>query len=371
MALTDLAEFRLIRAVRAGQLGAFASLWNAWSGSVWSVVRALASSDADAVGWMSAFRLDLERRAPTLDPEAPLGQQVGCALLEHLAPSFTEVVPLPRGGLPATEEGLGVLPDRVRLLYLVWLFFDVPDDALRAVGGVDAARLVHEASRRLEPDQDTDAHLLAHAALLKNPPAAAMILPPGAEPPPRPTRWPLAVAAVLFLLAGLASPWAREQLFRTSWEKLARAHAETLASEGLLLGSDAADLASRLSRAGVPSTLSVVPILDSAGLTLVGGRVMTEGPPAVALVYQDDRALWTLQHHERAPPADGRVLTERITPDGPVTAYDTDAGVVVGWSEHGDLWVLTAAVPEADLLTVAAAIRAARRPTPPPWPGLQ
>lgn len=367
--LTDLAEFRLLRAVATGQVGAFPTLWNAQVGSVWSVVRALCPDDTEALGWVTGFRVELDGRASTLDPSTPVATQVGLALLAHLLPSFADDGALPEGRVPPGEDGLRLLPARARLLYLCSLFFDLPEDGVARVAGPDAPLRVREVARRLEPAGDTDAHLAAHASLLRTPPAAALFLPPGAEPPPPPSRvgwWALAVTLVVALAL---SPFGRDLFFGASWSELGALHGSTLTAEGLLLESDPGLLVGRLSGEGVPSKLVEVPPLTDAGLTLVGARVVPGSPPGVVLVYTSATALFTLQHHERSLPEGGSVVATRDTPVGALAAVDTGAGVSVGWTEGGTSWILSASVPPEELLATAERVRAGRVAAPAPAPG--
>lgn len=368
--MTDLSEYRLARAVQTGQVGAFPTFWNAQAGKLWSVARAMSASDADALGWMTSFRVELERLSPGLDPSAPLGPQVGVALCRHLEASFVDRSPLPAGDLPATEESLRRIPDRARLLYLLTLFFDVPEASLADVAGADAPGLIRAVMARLEPVADTDAHLATHLSLLRTPPAGALFLPPGSEPAPKPSRLGWWAAGVALLLAFIVSPVGRDLYHRTSWGDLEAMHTQTLTGPGLVLEGDPAALAGRLAGEGVPSGLAVVPPLTDAGLTLVGARVVEGIPPGVVFVYSSPDALWTLQHHDLGLPSGGTVLATRTTPDGELQAVEGKEGPSVAWADGRTLWVLSAAVPPDTLLAYAERIRAARPPPSIPWPGL-
>ncbi len=201
----DLAEFRLLQALRASPAGpAFTQLWNAQAGAGWSVFRALVDRDEDAIGWMASFRLELGERAPSFRVDEGVAPQVGRALYEHALPAFPGPGVLPTDALTPDESGVRELPASARLAYLVDLFFDwtPPNPAVR-----DAYRL-------LEPAGDTNARLLVHSALLRNPPAEALILPPGVAPsvyrPPTGFRalWPWLLGALLAaLLSSLSAFW--------------------------------------------------------------------------------------------------------------------------------------------------------------------
>lgn len=195
----DLAEFRLLQALRASPAGpVFTQLWNAQAGAAWSVFRALVDGDDQAIGWMASFRLDLAERAASFRVDEGVAPQVGRALYGHAHPAFLAPGLLPTAALSPDEIGIRALPPSARLAYLVDLFFDwTPPDP--AVAG---------AYRLLEPAGDTNARLLVHTALLRNPPAEALILPPGVAPLRDPSigvraHWPWLLGA--FLAAALAA----------------------------------------------------------------------------------------------------------------------------------------------------------------------
>ncbi len=197
----DLAEFRLVRALRAREgEGPFTQLWNAQAGHLWSVVRGVVRSDAEALGWLASFRIDLAEEAASFNLEEALGAQVGRALYRHLRDGLPPGSQLPASRLPPTPEGVAVLPPRVRLGYLVDIFFDwtPPDPAVRT------------AYRLLEPAADTNARLVVYAACLRSPPVEALIFPPGLPPrppaPPAKRRISLLIAAAggALILAVLA-----------------------------------------------------------------------------------------------------------------------------------------------------------------------
>lgn len=340
---SDLAEFRLLRALRAGQPGAFPSLWNAQAGASWSVFRALCDTDAEAIGWMASFRLDLSERAVTFAPAEALAPQMGRALLDHVGEAFADDSPMPHVPLAPDESGLRRLPRRTRLHYLVDLFFDhtVADENVR------------EAYRLLEPSQDTDARLLVHAALMRNPPAQALILPPGVDlpaPPPSAARrgvlligatGALLLALLPLIIVLLGDPGARHP---------GRLHGDTLAAaEGVILDGDPVMLGVRLSRNGAPGILTEVPDLAAQGLTLLGARVQAG---VVVLLYRSAEAEWTLQHFEGNYTVDGAVVAE----SGDLRAYEVGGAIAVRWPGAGSTWVLVGRVEPAQAIEAAAGI---------------
>lgn len=357
----DLAEFRLLRALRGGQPGALPSLWNAQAGAMWSVVRAMCNTDRDAIGWMTSFRLDFTERAQMLDATRPVAGQIGVALHRHLRAQFHGDAALPEGRLPSTEIGVRAVPEAPRLLYLVDLFFDLSDDGLREAAGRDAPHTVDAVRALLEPaSDDTDNRLLVHTALLRTPPIDVLILPPGEEPPtPRP-RWGLLVAASVAVLAGvLAVVWAgvlvRDHYTGATWEELGGIHAAVVGG-ATPLQTDAAALGAELAAAHAPAVLREVPDLSAAGLQLLGG-IVEPRIPAVVLSYHDGARLWTLQHLTRLPaPADA-------------AAHEAGDAVGVSWPEGPTGWVLLGDAPPDRVLALAARIREARHTSEVPFLG--
>lgn len=321
----DLAEFRLLRALRAGTGAAFTQLWNAQAGAAWSVFRALVAEDSEALGWMGSFRVDLQERITAFRADEGVSPQVGRALYEHALASFSETGPLPTHTLSQDELGVRQLPACTRLGYLVDLFFDwtPPDPTVRA------------AYRLLEPSADTDARLLVHTALLRNPPGEALILPPGVtlppESPPAPPRLLLALGAGAGLLVVLAflgwSAWQPPDPIQLHDEALS-------ASGGVLVDANPDRLATRLREAGAPEGLAECPVLERESLRLVGGRY--DGGVVVCL-YSGLGADWTLQHR-----AGGALPGTDAARGLPPSA---DHGLVfASWRDLAGVWTLAARV---------------------------
>lgn len=351
----DLAEYRLLRALKAGQPGAFPSLWNAQAGAVWSVVRALCASDPEAVGWVTTFRVELAENLGGIDPGGPVGAQIGAALYRHLHGAFDRDAPLPDGRLPATEEGLRRVPEHKRLLYLVDLFFDLDPASLVAVAGRDAVRELDAVRRLFEPGDDTAARDAVHASLLRAAPAEALILPPGDEPePPRFRFWPWVVGGAALLLVTGVLLWGR--VGAADWDDLAKISEEAMASTPILGGSPP-ELGQALVREGVPAVLAEAPDLSAVGLTLLGAYVRERGQTVVVLLYYGREGTWTLQHHLAGPSPEGPVLAAREGLD----ARDAGGLPAVAWTEAGTTWALLADAPPERVLDVAARVREARR----------
>ena len=360
----DLAEFRLLRALRAGQPGAFPTLWNAQAGATWSVVRALAADDREALGWMASFRLDLAEQASSLDAREPVAAQVGKVLFRHLSTQFSVRTPLPQGPLTPTEAGVRAIPAGARLLYLVDLFFDAhAEDA----GGREDREVVNHVRRLLEPSADTDARLLVYASLLRNPPADALILPPGEEAPPqKPRWWTWIVGGGIFLLASGAMLWGWFSL--DDWADVGALH-EAAQRDPTIREGDPVRLGIELARRDVPSALAEAPDLSALDLTLLGAWLRGGVRPVVALVYSGQGAMWTLQHHQSLSTADGPLRGTRDTPYGLLEARASGSVVVVSWSEASSTWALASDAPPDRVLDVAAQVREMRGPSGIPFLG--
>ena len=321
----DLAEFRLLRALRSGTGAAFTQLWNAQAGAAWSVFRALVDADSEALGWMGSFRVDLQERTASFRADEGVAPQVGRALYEHALASFSDTGPLPTHTLSQDELGVRQLPACTRLGYLVDLFFDwtPPDPTVRA------------AYRLLEPSADTDARLLVHTALLRNPPGDALILPPGVtlppERPPAPPRLRLALAggAALLAILGFAgwSAWRPPDPVRLHDDALS-------ASGGVLVEGNPLRLAARLQEAGAPPPLAECPLLSRESLRLVGGRY---DAGVVVCLYFGLGADWTLQHRS------GGALPGADAAEGRSEGGD-DGVAFAGWRDPTGVWTLAARV---------------------------
>lgn len=356
-----LADYRLLHALRTGQAGGFAGLWNSHLGPAWSVLRVLCESEAEAMGWITTFRLDLAQRVMRFTAEEPLAVQVGLALFQHLRGGFPRTEPLPAGPLPPTEESLRRLPEAHRLLYLVELFFDVPEDALCRAAGADVRPALRDVTRLMEPGGDTAARLQTHTVLLREPPPAAYFLPPRAEPPaPRP-RWPWWLAGVSLLLMALTTPAVWALLFRTSWDRVGAWHAETVAGASVELATSPDDMVQRLIRADVPTVLAQVPDLAELGLGLRAARLIQLPDTGVIFVYQDGDEFWTLQHLRRGFPS-GRapIVATQDHPEGPLDARRIGGASLVAWIEADTVWILGADTDPGRVLERAAAIRGRR-----------
>lgn len=354
----DLAEVRLLRALRGGQPGAFPTLWNAQAGAIWSVIRALCSTDVEAIGWSTTFRVDLGERALEFGTGDTVASQVGLALYAHLKPGFAEEAPLPPAPIPATEEGARRIPQAARLLYLVDLFFDVPVAPLERLAGKGARRTLDAVHRLLEPTDDTDARLYVHAALMRPAPIDVLILPPGAEEEP-PKRWWIAGVAGAVVLLAASVPFALPWFERPDLAELAVRH-EAALEDAPLRGDDPAALGLELSRRGVPSRLADVPNLADLGMSLLGARIVPGAESAIVLTYQGGADLWTLQHLLVAPAIEGPAVAALTTPEGTLEAWSSTGATLVPWPEGDGTWVLSADAPPDRVLAQAARIRTIR-----------
>lgn len=321
----DLAEFRLLRALRSGGAGApFIQLWNAQAGAMWSVFRAMVERDDEAIGWMASFRLALQERVNELRVDEPVGPQVGRALYAHAVKELGAAGAMPAGPLTPDEAGLRQLPPGTRLAYLIDLFFDwAPPEPT-----------VHAAHRLLEPDDDTDSRLLVYTALLRNPPGEAKILPPGEAPEPSAPRRASSLPFVIGVAMALGlGAWAYATLQPV-------AETPDWPVGFVLSDADPARMGPRLRDSGVPSWLAVTPDLEEAGLTLRAATVDRDG---VVLRYDGDGADWSLHHTSRRGEA----------PD-PALRLESDSGVSrVSWITEGGRWTLAANAPPERVLAAA------------------
>ncbi|MDP2316047.1 MAG: hypothetical protein Q8P41_24330 [Pseudomonadota bacterium] len=372
----DLAEFRLVRALQTNQPGAFPTLWNAQAGAIWSVIRALCTTDTEAVGWATTFRVELAERASQLGTGDPVAAQVGLLLYAHLRAGFPRTADLPVAPIAATEAGARQIPEAARLLYLVDLFFDVPMEPLERLAGKQARGTLDAVHRLLEPTDDTDARLYVHAALMRPAPAAALILPPGAEPPPPSPRWWLWGVVGAIVLGFASTPWIQAWRERPDLDQLAALHRDARL-DAPLRGSDPNGLGLELTRRDVPWQLAEVPDLAPFGLTLLGARIVPGSEGGTVLIYQAGTRLWTLQHWLSAPSLDGPVVATLPTAAGllearqarPSGAVPDVGAALVAWEDAGATWVLAADAPPEAVLDLAARFRETRAATPIPFLG--
>jgi hypothetical protein len=359
---SDLAEFRLLRALRAGQPGAFPTLWNAQAGAIWSVIRAMCETDPEAIGWATSFRVELAERVSDLGGDAPLAGQVGFALYEHLRPGFSADAPLPEPPVSPDEAGARRIPPAPRLLYLVDLFFDVPSAAIERVAGPNAKDVLRAVHRLLEPADDTDARLYVHAALMRAAPVDVLLLPPGVGPAPARPRWWIGGVLGALLLGALALPQLLAWLESPDLGALAARH-HAAAEDAPLRGSDPTALGLELARRGAPALLTDVPDLTRVGLTLLGARLIDGSESALVLTYYGDSNLWTL-HHLLVPPALDAPPPDAPTSEGGLVAREAPGVVLVSWDERSTTWVLGADAPPGAVLERAEDIRRIRSE---PW----
>ncbi len=337
----DLAEFRLLRALKANSGGApFTQLWNAHAGAAWSVLRALVERDAEAIGWMASFRLDLAANIGRLRIDEGLAPQVGRALYAHVRPSLTDEGPLPETPLTPDEAGVRQLPPSIRLAYLVDLFFDwtPPDPRVRL------------AYRLLEPAADTDARLVVHAALLQNPPGDALILPPGV--PSRRRRLPRRRSAVwvgVVLGAALALAWMVLPPDPVRVHEVA-AHV----GEGMVVETGAWALCAHLRDAGALPAEGWCPDPARRGLVLVGGRVVSG---AAVFVYTGHQADWTLQRRG------GAVLNGERQSGGLYVGGHGELAFA-SWVASDGAWTLVGRAPRARVAALARDLVADREALP-------
>ena len=190
--------------------------------------------------------------------------------------------------------------------------------------------------------------------MLRRAPAAALLLPPGAEPARRTWwGWGGALAVALTLGVVVVSVWPR------AWDAVDAHERVVAATHDLIFESSPDNLSLALNRRGVSGLLSDVPDLAPYGLALVGARTAGD---AVVLLYRDDTGAWTLQH------VDGGALPagEPVLAAGDVRVWTQDAVSIGGWRESSGAWMLVGTVPTTRMLEVAHGLREHRlHPVPP------
>lgn len=345
----DLSTFRRMRAVREHGGAGFAELWNDHVADIWSVVRALCRKDREAIGWCSSFRVFMEAHLNDLDPVSPLPPQIGTQLYRHICGHFVDRQPMP-SPLPEGPAGIAMLPLAIRLAYLIELFFDVPED----IYPPEILPRLQQARRALEPVNSTDLRIELQQSLHLAPPPAVQILPPGQEPPPA-RRWGLIALIVgCMLMGGLGGLfYARRQSTEDwDWHEAATIHTRALSHpETLIPSTDPAQLSQTLASRGLSRSLSRVPDLSAAGLSLFGGALLPGSSASVVLRYQKDDQIWSLQHHLRPEP------DSNISQQDTFRAWSEGQTAVVGWRDGADLWILGAEAPVADVVVEATLLK--------------
>ena len=316
---TRLDDARHIRALQRGNTASFYAVWNWIAAAVWSVLVGHLESEEEAAGWAMTFRLELAARLSSFSIDKPLSAQVGQLLFSHLQPT------LDAPAQPVSSDALRGLSPAARLEYLVGLFFQVEPSGEQAL----------ETLRRLEPGAHPDERAARHALLLREPPDSVLLRAPGGDAPRGRWRW-WAAAALLIAVVGLLV--VRFAPHRSDWAEYLANHQAAL-SGPILLGSDPAELATTLARAGVRVALIEAPDLSPEGLSLVGAAPQDIGGDAEALVliYRRGAAVWTLQHTGAPlpPGANGGAAH-----DGVLVSHGVAPDDLVGWEEAGGSWVL-------------------------------
>ena len=358
----DLAAFRTVRALRTSQPGAYAALWNAHAGPLWSVVRCACASDAEAVGWMLSLRVDLADRVTTFEPHVGIGPQLGLALLQHVAGDLLlhcDGIVLPAPFAESPREAVNSLPRPARLLYATDVYFDVDPDDVGRVTHVAAGALLERARALIDPldaaARDEHRGALA-AALYRAPPPEALFLPPGATPPPR-GRWIARAVAVAIVALAVGAAVLLPRGSAPRWESIAGAHT-LVTTQPTWVQGDAEALARTLARARVEGPLVTAPDLSGVGLVLLGATSAAEGSRVSFVYTAEDGSAYSLHHLAVAPAANGRVVATSPVADGlEARAFGNGDLAGVSWAAHGTTWILVGDAPPDRLLARAVEIR--------------
>jgi hypothetical protein len=316
----------------------------------------------------------LESKVLRFDPVSPLGPQVGQDLYAYLAiglraPIYpTSPLDLPPYSLPQTlpqpitQNSLALIPPKLRLAWLIEVFFDVDEDCFDE-DSEDFQQQLARTRSLLEPVLSTDLRVYLREQLERTPPSQVRILPFGNESAsaPRPSRRWYLMIPVLFLLAAMFGGYFLG-LWQKSWDwtEAATLHQQILASPGPLPGfiqeNNPNTLSSAFQKKGLGPLLWEVPDLSARQLLLSGGLILEGEAPAVVLYYSRD-GLWTLQHHLRPDPTEPTAFVPGDPDTSTLTAWSQGGVSVVGWRDPTGLWVLGSQQETAFVLEEARAIQ--------------
>lgn len=153
----SLADVRLLTRAKAGEPAAIAEIWQQWRNPLWSVCRAMADDKGGAIELLRALYAEL--------PAAVRGWARDTALCCHVAtwvfrrlgailelPALSSIeAPAPHAvEVPSQEEAarrLARLSPRVRLVYLIDLFFGCPASTTASMLDVSELDLRHARSK--------------------------------------------------------------------------------------------------------------------------------------------------------------------------------------------------------------------------------
>lgn len=304
----DLEAWRTVRALRAGQTGVFAAVWNDHADEVWSVLRGTFGNDGEALGWMTSFRVELDGQISSFDADISLREQIGLALRRHVAVGLASAGRVSLPERPSGADPLASFGPAQRLDLLLAAFFelDLPESC-EAPPGLTLESLA-QTYRQTTPNFGKIAAIEAGA--------------PAHSAGPRWVVLGVLLASLLVVPIG----W---RLWRMWTGDLAPSELREV--QGVTVHDPL--LAARVLRdRGVPWLVAEVPDAGGCGLTLQEVAHDDALDTMVVFVYQDQEGQrWRI----------ARVRSSE-TPFPPRTL---DGQAVVQWREEASLWSVEARVP--------------------------
>ncbi len=153
----SMAEARLIQRLRRGEPAAWEALWGAWRDRCWSVVAPMGRDRAHAVALLAEVYRTLPGVVRSWSPGTPLYCLVGVHTYTTVAAAMElgtidgiDIGVPTATHTPSADDAvrtLASLPDHVRLVYLLDLFFGCPAGTTATLAGVDELDLRHARAR--------------------------------------------------------------------------------------------------------------------------------------------------------------------------------------------------------------------------------
>lgn len=152
----SIADARLIQRLRRGEPAAWDELWGAWRNRCWSVVSPMGRDREHAISLLREVYRTLPGAVRGWSPGTPLCCLVGvhtyavvAGAMELSSIDGIEVHVPEETHTPSPDHAvrtLASMPDHVRLVYLIDLFFGCPAGTTAALAGVDENDLRHARS---------------------------------------------------------------------------------------------------------------------------------------------------------------------------------------------------------------------------------
>lgn len=153
MQTVSLADVRLLTRAKAGEPAAIAQLWQQWRNPMWSVCRAMATDKAHAIELLRTLYAELPSVVRGWARDTSLCCHVATWVFRRLG-AMLELPALPSIDVQAPQmvqvpsrteasQRIAQLSPRVRLVYLIDLFFGCPASTTAALLNVDELDLRH------------------------------------------------------------------------------------------------------------------------------------------------------------------------------------------------------------------------------------